>query len=133
MIYKLRDLLGVDELGGTMRLGSYACELTPGSLAQRVYGANLIHERHRHRYEFNCLYERTLDRARPADLGPIARRQVRRDRRAARPSVVSWRCSSTRVQVEADAGRIRCSPRFVEAAYQHKTAHVAAAATRVVA
>jgi CTP synthase len=60
VIYKLRDLLGVDDLGGTMRLGSYACELTPGSLAQRVYGATLIHERHRHRYEFNCLYERTL-------------------------------------------------------------------------
>jgi CTP synthase len=60
VIYKLRDLLGVDELGGTMRLGSYACELTPGSLAQQVYGTNLIHERHRHRYEFNCLYERTL-------------------------------------------------------------------------
>ena len=33
---------------------------TPGSLAQRVYGTDLIHERHRHRYEFNCLYERTL-------------------------------------------------------------------------
>jgi CTP synthase len=60
LIYKLRDLLGVDDLGGTMRLGSYACELTPGSLAQRVYGANVTHERHRHRYEFNCLYERTL-------------------------------------------------------------------------
>jgi CTP synthase len=60
VIYKLRDLLGIDELGGTMRLGSYACELTPGSLAQRVYNANLVHERHRHRYEFNCLYERTL-------------------------------------------------------------------------
>src|SRR6476619_4987217 len=60
VIYKLRDLLGVDDLGGTMRLGSYACELAPGSLAQKVYGANLIHERHRHRYEFNCLYERTL-------------------------------------------------------------------------
>jgi CTP synthase len=60
VIYKLRDLLGVDDLGGTMRLGSYACELAPGSLAQRVYGAALIHERHRHRYEFNCLYERTL-------------------------------------------------------------------------
>ncbi len=60
VIYKLRDLLGVDDLGGTMRLGAYACELTPGSLAQRVYGTNLIHERHRHRYEFNCLYERTL-------------------------------------------------------------------------
>jgi CTP synthase len=60
LIYKLRDLLGVDDLGGTMRLGSYACELLPGSLAERVYGADSIHERHRHRYEFNCLYERTL-------------------------------------------------------------------------
>jgi CTP synthase len=60
VIYKLRDLLGVDDLGGTMRLGSYACELAPGSLAQKVYGTNLIEERHRHRYEFNCLYERTL-------------------------------------------------------------------------
>jgi len=60
LIYKLRDLLGVDDLGGTMRLGAYDCELTPGSLAQRVYGASLVRERHRHRYEFNCLYERTL-------------------------------------------------------------------------
>src|SRR3954465_2081636 len=48
LIYKLRDLLGVDDLGGTMRLGSYACQLTTGSLAERVYGARLIHERHRH-------------------------------------------------------------------------------------
>src|SRR4249920_1346605 len=60
VIYKLRDLLGVDDLGGTMRLGSYACELAPGSLAQKVYGATTIHERHRHRYEFNCLYEPQL-------------------------------------------------------------------------
>jgi CTP synthase len=60
VIYKLRDLLGVDELGGTMRLGSYACDLTPGSLAHRVYGTTQIQERHRHRYEFNCLYEQTL-------------------------------------------------------------------------
>ena len=60
VIYKLRDLLGVDDLGGTMRLGSYACQLKPGSLSHRLYGAEVIHERHRHRYEFNCLYEQTL-------------------------------------------------------------------------
>ncbi|MCX6550389.1 MAG: CTP synthase, partial [Acidobacteria bacterium] len=60
VIYKLRDLLGVDELGGTMRLGQYACELEPGSLASRIYGAELIYERHRHRYEFNRLYEQIL-------------------------------------------------------------------------
>ncbi len=60
IIYKLRDLLGVDDLGGTMRLGSYECHLKAGSLAHRLYGRPVIHERHRHRYEFNCLYERTL-------------------------------------------------------------------------
>jgi CTP synthase len=60
VIYKLRDLLGVDDLGGTMRLGAYPCQLAPGSRAQRIYGATLIHERHRHRYEFNCLFEPAL-------------------------------------------------------------------------
>jgi CTP synthase len=63
VIYKLRDLLGVDELGGTMRLGSYPCKLAKGSLAERVYGTNVINERHRHRYEFNCLYEPALTAA----------------------------------------------------------------------
>src|SRR4026208_1495982 len=57
VIYKLRDLLEVDDLGGTMRLGQYACELAPGSVAQRIYGEHVVHERHRHRFEFNCLYE----------------------------------------------------------------------------
>ena len=63
VIYKLRDLLGVDELGGTMRLGQYACELAPGSLAQQIYGASVVSERHRHRYEFNCLFEPALTRS----------------------------------------------------------------------
>jgi CTP synthase len=60
LIYKLRDLLGVDDLGGTMRLGQYECVLTPGSLGSQIYGSTTIVERHRHRYEFNCLYEPTL-------------------------------------------------------------------------
>jgi CTP synthase len=60
VIYKLRDLLGVDDMGGTMRLGSYACRLVPDSLAFRLYGDEIIHERHRHRYEFNCAYEKAL-------------------------------------------------------------------------
>ena len=60
IIYKLRDLLGVDDLGGTMRLGSYACRLAPDSLAFRLYGEEIIHERHRHRYEFNSTYEKML-------------------------------------------------------------------------
>ena len=57
VIYKLRDLLGVDDLGGTMRLGQYECRLAPGSLANRVYGTDTVFERHRHRYEFNRAYE----------------------------------------------------------------------------
>jgi CTP synthase len=60
VIYKLRDLLGVDDLGGTMRLGQYTCELTPGSLAHRLYRTTMISERHRHRYEFNRQYEQAL-------------------------------------------------------------------------
>ena len=39
--------------GGTMRLGAYACELTPGTKAAEIYGTTAISERHRHRYEFN--------------------------------------------------------------------------------
>ena len=60
LIYKLQDLLGVEEMGGTMRLGSYPCQLTPGSLAARTYGATEVRERHRHRYEFNREYEPLL-------------------------------------------------------------------------
>jgi CTP synthase len=60
VIYKLRELLGVDEMGGTMRLGAWPCRLQPSSLAQRAYGAVDISERHRHRYEFNCDYEQRL-------------------------------------------------------------------------
>jgi CTP synthase len=60
VIYKLRELKGVDELGGTMRLGAYPCLLTPGSFAEQAYGVPEISERHRHRYEFNREYEQVL-------------------------------------------------------------------------
>src|SRR5204862_7953015 len=60
VIYKLRDLLGVDDLGGTMRLGSYACQLKPGSRSHALYGADVIEERHRYRYECNWIYDNAL-------------------------------------------------------------------------
>jgi CTP synthase len=60
VIYKLRELRGVDELGGTMRLGAWTARLKPGSFAHRAYGTLEISERHRHRYEFNREYEQTL-------------------------------------------------------------------------
>jgi CTP synthase len=62
VIYKLRELKGVDELGGTMRLGAYPCRLAPGSFAEQAYGVSEISERHRHRYEFNREYEDVLTR-----------------------------------------------------------------------
>jgi CTP synthase len=60
VIYKLRELRGVEELGGTMRLGAWPCKIEPGTLAHRIYGALEISERHRHRYEFNREYEETM-------------------------------------------------------------------------
>ena len=60
IIYKLRELKGIDELGGTMRLGAWECKLEPNSLAARAYGKTDISERHRHRYEFNREYEALL-------------------------------------------------------------------------
>src|SRR5580698_3628009 len=60
VIYKLRELRGVEELGGTMRLGAWPCKIEPGTLAHKIYGQVEISERHRHRYEFNREYEGTL-------------------------------------------------------------------------
>ena len=66
VIYKLRDLLGVDTIGGTMRLGAYPCDLTMGSMVHKIYEQSTISERHRHRYEFNRTFEKQL-----ADSGLI--------------------------------------------------------------
>jgi CTP synthase len=64
VIFKLRDLINVEEYGGTMRLGACRCELAENSLAREAYGgAAEISERHRHRYEFNPEFRETLERA----------------------------------------------------------------------
>jgi CTP synthase len=49
--------------GGTMRLGSYACKIKKGSKANQIYGETMIHERHRHRYEFNNKYLEQIEEA----------------------------------------------------------------------
>ena len=54
---------GVDKMGGTMRLGAQACQLTKDTLAWRLYNAFVIHERHRHRYEFNNDYRERYEQA----------------------------------------------------------------------
>jgi CTP synthase len=63
IIFKLRDLVDVEEYGGTMRLGNWQCELKEDSLAREVYhGEAEIGERHRHRYEFNPEYRDVLEK-----------------------------------------------------------------------
>ncbi|UXE68582.1 MAG: CTP synthase [Chryseotalea sp. WA131a] len=49
--------------GGTMRLGAYACKIKKGSKANQIYGETMIHERHRHRYEFNNKYLEQIEEA----------------------------------------------------------------------
>jgi CTP synthase len=58
--YPVIDLMpeqrDISDMGGTMRLGSYPCALVPGTQAARAYGTAIVHERHRHRFEFNNTY-----------------------------------------------------------------------------
>jgi CTP synthase len=130
IIYKLRDLLGVDDLGGTMRLGEYACQLATGSLAERVYGARLIHERHRHRYEFNCLYEAAL-----AEHGlKISGRSP--DGKFVEIAELPGHPWYLAVQFHPEFKSKPTRPHplfasFVDASYRHKTAHVRSTAESV--
>jgi len=61
VISLLEEQQGVTSKGGTMRLGAYPCHLEPGSLAANAYQADLISERHRHRWEFNNAYRAVLE------------------------------------------------------------------------
>jgi CTP synthase len=61
VIFKMRELVGVTAMGGTMRLGKYACQLKPGSQAWHAYRADTVWERHRHRYEVNPDYVPILE------------------------------------------------------------------------
>ena len=131
VIYKLRDLLGVDDLGGTMRLGTLRVRAEAGLASRSSSTAQtLIHERHRHRYEFNCLYEQALDRQRAARS------------RADRPTASSSRSSScpshpwyVAVQFHPEFKSKPLKPHplfagFVEASHQHKLAGAASTPAR---
>jgi len=64
VISLLSEQRGIQDMGGTMRLGAYRCDLKPGTRARSAYGADVIYERHRHRYEFNNAYlQRMLNEA----------------------------------------------------------------------
>jgi CTP synthase len=61
IIHHVEGQKNIKKMAGTMRLGSYDCELTKGTLAAKLYGKRLISERHRHRYEVNELYVERLE------------------------------------------------------------------------
>ncbi|WP_420627479.1 CTP synthase [Candidatus Leptofilum sp.] len=63
VISLMPDQHALEDMGGTMRLGSYPCNLTPGSKAAAAYAAAQVQERHRHRWEFNNGYRETLEAA----------------------------------------------------------------------
>jgi CTP synthase len=63
VISLLSEQMGVEDKGGTMRLGGYACKLVPGTRAAAAYGVDEVVERHRHRYEFNNAYKAQLEAA----------------------------------------------------------------------
>ena len=59
----MADQRDIADIGGTMRLGLYACKLIPGTRAAAAYGADQVNERHRHRFEFNNTYRERLEQA----------------------------------------------------------------------
>lgn len=59
----MEEQKSISNLGGTMRLGAYDCQLRPDSLAAKAYGKTLVSERHRHRFEFNENYRRRFEEA----------------------------------------------------------------------
>lgn len=59
----MQDQQNISQMGGTMRLGAYSCELQPGSKAEAAYGKHIVEERHRHRYEFAGAYRRQFEQA----------------------------------------------------------------------
>lgn len=62
IITRIDSLLSEKKMGGTMRLGAWDCELTPRSLASKIYGKDLISERHRHRFEYNPKYANVFEK-----------------------------------------------------------------------
>lgn len=63
VFFKWRELKGVQDIGGTMRLGQFLCRLKKGTFAEKAYQRNQVYERHRHRYEFNPAYEEILTKS----------------------------------------------------------------------
>ena len=125
------DILEHGDLGGTMRLGLYPADLAEGSLAAELYGATRASERHRHRYEVNNRYRGQLCRGRARVLGPVARPQPRRVRRAAagRAPVLHRHAGPPRAAFAAD-GAAPAVPRARRARRSSGTARASCSRSR---
>lgn len=63
VIDMMEEQKGINEKGGTMRLGAYGCQIKAGTRAHDIYGSSFVRERHRHRYEFNNFYLEAYEKA----------------------------------------------------------------------
>jgi CTP synthase len=63
VINMMEEQKSIANLGGTMRLGAYKCQLKPNSNSSSAYNSDLIYERHRHRFEFNSAYIEDFEKA----------------------------------------------------------------------
>jgi CTP synthase len=99
----LPEQKGIEDLGGTMRLGAQAVEVAEGTRARELYGDDTIHERHRHRYEVNNTFRDRLVEAGPRRERDVPGGPARGDRRAPGPSLVRREPVPPGVQVPADA------------------------------
>ena len=119
VIYKLRELKGVDELGGTMRLGAYPASLKKAASPSAPTASTEISERHRHRYEFNREFEDVLTAHGLRLTGQTPDGVYVEICEIAGPSVVPGLPVSSRIQVEA-ARTASVVHRFLGAALQHR-------------
>ena len=91
----LPEQKNITDMGGTMRLGLYPCQLVPGSLAAKAYGVKQVQERHRHRFELNNDYRAASGSEGHALFRPVTGRPAGGDRRTQRIIPSCWAPSST--------------------------------------
>jgi CTP synthase len=120
VIYKLRDLLGSTNSAEPCGSGATPASSRQARWRAASYGTDLIYERHRHRFEFNCLYEPALGAERHEGVGRDRRRQVRRNRELpSHPWYVSVQFHPEFPVQAAQPHPLFAS--FIEASYRHKT------------
>ena len=97
------DQNGVEDIGGTLRLGSYPCVLDKDSKAYELYGTETIHERHRHRYEVNNDYRAILTENGMKLMRTFSGWKNRRDDRDSGSSVVCGYPGTSGIEIQTES------------------------------